>query len=186
MQQGISFDFFNSGASGILLVDNPTLETDKHIEIKVPFATVRLGVSGLDRIPVNEASGVELSPEVEEILDNYSQRIRELVSEAKSLHRQVIKEAREMGLEFVRELADSSVQQIRDWDQPTLGAIIGKIEDRRILWDQEGLSEEEMVDRILDEGPQSRGLGVFPVAERRWALEWELIDEVQETAEHCG
>jgi len=39
-----------------------------------------------------------------------------------------------------------------------------------------------MVDRVLDEGPQSRGMGVFPI-DRRWALEWELIDEMQETAE---
>ena len=176
--QAISFDLFNSGASRILLTDNPALEADKAIEIKVPFATVRLGVSGPERIPVDGTGGVELSPEVEEVLDTCSQRIKELVIEAKPLHCQVIQEAREMGLAFIGELADFTVEQARGWDQPTLTTIMEEIEERREQWDKEGLSEEEQVERILDEGPQSRGMGVFPV-EERWALEWELIDEVQ-------
>jgi len=88
-----------------------------------------------------------------------------------------------MGLEFIRELADSTVEQVRDWDQPTLTAIIGEIEDRRILWDREGLSEEEMVDRVLDEAPKPRGMGVFPVFDSRWELNWDRIEEDQKTAE---
>jgi len=174
VQQGISFDLLGSGASRILLTDNPALEADKPVEIKVPFATVRLGVAGPDRVPVDGASGVELSPAVEEVLDNYTQRIKDLVIEAKASHRLVTLEAKEMGLEFIRELADSTVEQVREWDQPTLTAIMEEIEERREQWDQEGLSEAERVDRVLDEGPQSRGSGVFPM-EERWALEWESL-----------
>ena len=65
-----------------------------------------------------------------------------------------------------------------------LTAIIGKIEDRRILWDQEGLSEEEMVDRVLDEGPQERGMGVFP-CDSRWELDWDGIEGDQEATRKC-
>ena len=79
-----------------------------------------------------------------------------------------------MGLEFIRELADSSVQQVRDWDQPTLGAVMEETQVLQKRWNREGLSGEEQLERILEQGPKPRGMGVIPV-DPKWELDWDSL-----------
>jgi len=153
------------------LTYDPTFTPERPLEVQVPFVSVALGSS-------EQARGVELSPAVIEVLDSYAKRICEMAREVKALHSQVTQQAGEMGLKFIRELADSTVEQVRNWDQPSLGAIMEEIEERREQWDKEGLSEGEMVDRILDADPKPRGMGVFPV-EERWELDWNSLEEDQ-------
>ena len=122
-----------------------------------------------------------MSRAVEVGLDAIVQRIRNLTGELKALFSHVIKEAEDLEFDFLKGLAVTMVRDIKDWDQPTINTLLRQNKEMEAQWEEEGLNHKQKLERILEEVPEPRGRGIFPV-EERWALEWEDIEEDTEAA----
>ena len=180
MEEAISLDTFDTGVSKALLVDNPALKPGKPVDIAVPFATVRLGVWGRKRNPVSDHGRVEFAAEFMDTLDRGTDTIRSLARVLKAIHRYVTEEADEMGLEGVLEMADAAVEEVAGHDL-TMKKIQRSMDERARRWDEEGLTYEERLQRIVAEEADPPADSIFPV-DSRWALEWDEVEEDSETA----
>ena len=141
-----------------LLIDNPNLKVGKPLEIRVFFATFRLGTWGRkNRLPFPKEGGVELNEKALEILDHCAGRIRAMAGELKALYRYITEEARCLGLETAEGHAIMLLKGVVEHDRPTL----------------KDLMRGEA--RSLPRG------ALLPVDER-WAFVWEEIEENPETA----
>ena len=181
VEESISLDVFDTGVSRALLVDNPNLKPGKPLKIRVPFAEVVLGVWGRKRTPVNSKGGVYLDNRVSASLDIYAKQIRDKAVTLKALYRWVQEESRSMELTGPETTAAEAVQDIASHDL-TMSKIERDYEDRHRQWDEEGLTCEERLQRIIDEEPSLLCASVFPV-EDRWALEWDELEEDTQLAE---
>ena len=171
---------FDEGVSKKLLVNNPNLKPNKPVEVSIPFATMRLGVWGRKRRPVSEESGVKLNESTEETLDMFAEGLRRKAGELKAVFNYVYEEAKAMGLDFMAGTAMACVKETANHDR-SVKWLARESEEKFAKWEQEGISNEERLDRILHEDREPLGGSVFPV-EDRWALEWDEIDEYKETA----
>jgi hypothetical protein len=180
MEEAISLDTFDTGVSKALLVDNSALKPGKPVDIAVPFPTVRLGVWGRKRNPVSDHGGVEFVGEFVDALDRGTDTIRSLARVLKALHSYVTEEAGELGLEGVREMANAAVEEVAGHDL-TMKKIQRSMDERARRWNEEGLTYEERLQRIVAEEADPPADSIFPV-DSRWALEWDEVEEDSETA----
>jgi hypothetical protein len=181
LEEELTFDIGNKGASRTLLVDNPNLQPNKPVEIKVHFATIRLGVWGKKRSPVSSKGGVTLNKDIIEILDSFVEGIRLKAAESKTVFNYVIEECETMGMDIIAGMAIEYVSEVATHDR-SFKRISLESEGRLARWKSEGLVHEEIIKRILTSDSSPKGGSVFPV-EDRWALEWNEIEEDAEIAE---
>ena len=85
-----------------------------------------------------------------------------------------------MGLKGIQEIADSTVEVVAGHDVRAKKIQQG-MEERERCWDEEGLTYEEPLERIVAEKADPPTVGIFPV-DSRWALEWDEVEEESETA----
>jgi len=161
-------------------VNNLNLKPNKPVEVSIPFATIRLGVWGRKRRPFGKESGVKLNESTEETLDMFAEGIRRKAGELKAVFNYVFEEAKVMGLDFMAGTAVACVKEVATHDR-SFKRLANESKERFAKWEEEGISNEERLDRILHEDREPLGGSIFPV-EDRWALEWDEIDEDKETA----
>ena len=80
----------------------------------------------------------------------------------------------------VQEMADAAVEEAAGHDL-TMEKIQQRMEERARCWDEEGLTYEERLERIVTEEADTPADGIFPV-DAQWALEWDEVEEDSETA----
>ena len=178
MEENISSDAFNTGVSKALLIDNPNLRPGRPLEVRVTSATIRLGVWGKRRIPVSQKGGVHPDAKVIEILTLRAKVIRTQATGVKALFRYVKEESQDMGLEFIMGLAIEIVDDVAEHDR-SMKRLLRETQERSRQREEEGLTHEERLNRILTD-EHELGACIFPVDDR-WALEWDEIDEDEET-----
>ena len=160
LEETIQFKALGEDSRKVLLADNPNIMPGKPLELRVPFATFRLGVSGKKREPYGKWQGVEMSRAVEVGLDAIAQRIWNLTGELKALFSHVIKEAEDLEFDFLKGLAVTMVRDIKDWDQPTINTLLRQSKEMEAQWDEEGLTHKQKLERILEEDSEPRGRAV--------------------------
>jgi len=192
-----------------LLVGNRNVKPGKTLEIRLGFATLRLGVWGRNRrpYPPGNSPQVVLHEKPLAALELYSQRIRETAADMKVILRYIVESAQAMDLEVLVGLAFQAVESVRQHDRPAIEAQVDALMEQARKEGWEGTREDarEALTRFILKLPdvqndggvdwplvwqeiQSRDLrgawngAILPV-DKRWALVWEDLEESAEAAQ---
>jgi len=203
MVDGLSF----SEEGKALLVDNPNLKPGKPLEVRLAFATLRLGVWGRKRQPFPSAGPpqVELREKPLAALDLYAKRIREAAADMKAILAYVVEEAQAMGLDVVEGWAQDAVENVRHHDRPPEEAQIDYLmkKAREDGWEATREDAKEALTKFVltlpnvqkdgdidwplvweelrTHNPRGAWSGAILHIDKRWQLVWEDVEANSET-----
>lgn len=129
-----------------------------------------MGCGGENPHPFPRDGRAELNPQLLEVLDLYAARIRSMAGEIKAVYRYITEEAQSMGLEFMQGWATLLVMNIVEYDRPIASDLLEGVEQ-----------DQPTIPDILVRVPRLPAGAIF-LADERWALVWEDVEENPETA----
>ena len=178
----LTMDPLGSGAARILLADNPNLKVGKPVEVRLPFATLSLGVWGKDRSTLGSGEGVVLTDGVTDVLDSMADEIRTRAREFKALYRYIVEESESLDLDVTKGIAVVLRRGLEYYDASS-SRLADLSDDRMLRWEEEGLGRREQFWRIVADPIEleCESSSIFAVPDE-WALVWEELDEDDDLA----
>lgn len=173
----LTMDLLGSGAARLLLADNPNMKAGKPIEVRLPLATLSLGVWGKDRSTFGSGDRVVLADGVTDVLDSIATEIRTRTRSFKALFNYIVEESESLDLDVIKGIAVALRRGLEFYDA-SMTRLADLSVERMQRWDKKGLGQRERLQRIVAEPIEleCESSSLFPVPDE-WALIWDKIEE---------